>query len=92
MKFIALLTTLALTSLSVSSYAALVVMDRVAVVVDQDVIMQSEIDERMKSIKAQIAADPKTQAPQMTYYRGKSSRDSSLRTSSYKRLIAPASG
>jgi len=63
MKFIALLTTLVLTSLSVSSYAALVVMDRVAVVVDQDVIMQSEIDERMKSIKAQIAADPKTQAP-----------------------------
>lgn len=63
MKFIALLTTLALTSLSVSSYAALVVMDRVAVVVDQDVIMQSEIDERMTSIKAQIAADPKTQAP-----------------------------
>ena len=63
MKFIALLTTLALTSLSVSSYAALVVMDRVAVVIDQDVIMQSEIDERMKSIKAQIAADPKTQAP-----------------------------
>ena len=63
MKFIALLTTLALTSLSVSSYAALVVMDRIAVVVDQDVIMQSEIDERMKSIKAQIAADPKTQAP-----------------------------
>ena len=63
MKFIALLTTLALTSLSVSSYAALVVMDRIAVVVDQDVIMQSEIDERMNSIKAQIAADPKTQAP-----------------------------
>jgi peptidyl-prolyl cis-trans isomerase SurA len=63
MKFIALLTTFALTSFSVSSNAALVVMDRIAVVVDQDIIMQSEIDERMKSIKAQIAADPETKAP-----------------------------
>ena len=63
MKLIALLTSLILTSITVSSYAALVLIDRIAVVVDQDVIMQSEIDERMKAIKAQIAADPQTQAP-----------------------------
>jgi peptidyl-prolyl cis-trans isomerase SurA len=63
MKLIALLTTLTLTSLTVSSYAALVLIDRISVVVDQDVIMQSEIDERMKAIKAQIAADPQTRAP-----------------------------
>ena len=63
MKLIALLTTLTLTSVTVSSYAALVLIDRISVVVDQDVIMQSEIDERMKAIKAQIAADPQTQAP-----------------------------
>ena len=63
MKLIALLTTLTLTSVTVSSYAALVLIDRISVVVDQDVIMQSEIDERMKAIKAQIAADPQTRAP-----------------------------
>ena len=63
MKLIALLTTLNLTSLTVSSFAALVLIDRISVVVDQDVIMQSEIDERMKAIKAQIAADPQTRAP-----------------------------
>ena len=40
------------------------------VVVDQDVIMQSEIDERMKAIKAQIAADPQTQAPSDDALRG----------------------
>ena len=58
-----LLTTIALTSFTVSSYAALVLIDRIAVVVDQDVIMQSEIDERMKTIKAQIATQPEARAP-----------------------------
>ena len=43
MKLIALLTTLTLTSVTVSSYAALVLIDRISVVVDQDVIMQSEL-------------------------------------------------
>ncbi len=70
MKLIALLTTLTLTSVTVSSYAALVLIDRISVVVDQDVIMQSEIDERMKAIKAQIAADPQTQAPSDDVLRG----------------------
>ena len=82
MKFIALLTTLlttslttllkifALTSVAVSSYAALVLIDRIAVVVDQDVIMQSEIDDRMKAIKTQIAADPQAQAPADDVLRG----------------------
>ncbi|MDE0991371.1 MAG: SurA N-terminal domain-containing protein, partial [Pseudomonadales bacterium] len=70
MKLIALLTTLTLTSVTVNSYAALVLIDRISVVVDQDVIMQSEIDERMKAIKAQIAADPQTQAPSDDVLRG----------------------
>jgi peptidyl-prolyl cis-trans isomerase SurA len=67
MKFMplltALLTTLALTSLTATSYAAVVLIDRIAVVVDQDVIMQSEIDERMEGIKAQIAAQPQARVP-----------------------------
>lgn len=38
-------------------------MDRIAVIVDEDVIMQSEIDERMQAIKTQIAAQPNAQVP-----------------------------
>lgn len=48
---------------SMNSQAALVLIDRIAVVVDQDVIMQSEIDERIRAIKAQFAAQPNTRVP-----------------------------
>ncbi len=43
--------------------AALVLLDRIAIIVDEDVIMQSEIEERIRSIKAQLAASPNSKAP-----------------------------
>lgn len=52
-----------LTLVPLKVQAALVLIDRIAVVVDQDVIMQSEIDERMQGIKAQIAAQPGARVP-----------------------------
>lgn len=62
-KMILLAALLAGTILSLSGQAALVLIDRLAVVVDQDVIMQSEIDERTRAIKAQFAAQPNTRVP-----------------------------
>ena len=44
--------------------AATVVLDQIAVVVDEDVIMQSEIEERMRTIKAQIAASSSKAPPE----------------------------
>ena len=52
-----------LVTFSLYGQAALVLLDRVAVIVDEDVIMQSEIDERLLTIKAQIAAQPSAKAP-----------------------------
>jgi len=45
------------------SQAAMVLIDSIAVVVDQDVIMQSEVDVRLRNIKAQLAAQPNGNAP-----------------------------
>ena len=45
-----------LTLAASSSQAAMVLLDRIAVVVDEDVIMMSEIEDRMRTIKAQLAA------------------------------------
>ena len=50
-------------TLSSQGYPALVLLDRVAVIVDEDVIMQSEIDERLLTIKSQINAQPGAKAP-----------------------------
>lgn len=49
--------------ISLGANAALVLLDRIAIIVDEDVIMQSEIDERIRAIKAQFAASPSTKAP-----------------------------
>lgn len=49
--------------LSPGATAALVLMDRIAVIVDQDVIMQSEIEERLGAVKAQLAAQPNARMP-----------------------------
>jgi len=49
--------------LSFEAGAALVLIDRIAVIVDEDVIMQSEIDERLGPIKAQLAAQPNARTP-----------------------------
>lgn len=63
-KFPAFLTLLfSLLGFSSDGDAALVLIDRIAVVVDQDVIMQSEIDERVKLIKAQFVGQPNTRVP-----------------------------
>ena len=48
---------------SIYGEAALVSLDRIAVIVDEDVIMQSEIEERLLTIKAQIAAQPSAKTP-----------------------------
>lgn len=56
MKKLAHLLVLSLLALSIRVEAALVLIDRIAVIVDEDVIMQSEIDERLRTIKAQLAA------------------------------------
>ena len=52
-----------LLTISLYGQAALVLLDRIAVIVDEDVIMQSEIEERLLTIKAQIAAQPSAKAP-----------------------------
>ena len=56
MKKFALLLLFSVLALSIRVEAALVLIDRIAVIVDEDVIMQSEIDERLRTIKAQLAA------------------------------------
>ena len=52
-----------LLTISLYGQAALVLLDRIAVIVDEDVIMQSEIEERLLTIKAQIAAQPGAKVP-----------------------------
>ncbi len=50
-------------ALSIQCHAAMVLIDRIAIVVDEDVIMLTEIAERLRIIKAQIAANPSAKAP-----------------------------
>jgi peptidyl-prolyl cis-trans isomerase SurA len=45
------------------SQAALVLLDQIAIIVDEDVIMQSEIEDRIRSVKGQLAASPSGNAP-----------------------------
>ena len=71
------LTTIVFTFYSTSVEATLILIDRISVVVDQDVIMQSEIDERMSAIKNQLATQPNTQIPS----------DETLRPQIIERLI-----
>ncbi len=63
MKLQKLIAMFGLTLCTLSAQAALVLLDRIAIIVDQDVIMQSEVDERIRTIKAQIAAQPSAKAP-----------------------------
>ena len=58
-----LIYSIALFVLALPVGAALVLIDRIAVVVDEDVIMQSEIDERIATVKAQLAAQPGARLP-----------------------------
>jgi peptidyl-prolyl cis-trans isomerase SurA len=59
----AMVTAMIITLVAAPLQAALVLIDRIAVVVEQDVIMQSEIDERMRSIKSQINSQENTRLP-----------------------------
>ena len=62
-KTVKLLFALTLLTLTTTTHAALVLLDKIAVVVDEDVIMQSEIEDRLRTIKAQLAAQPNARAP-----------------------------
>ena len=63
MKLFQLITITLLLTLAQPGKAALVLLDRIAIIVDEDVIMQSEIDERTQAVKAQLAASPSAKAP-----------------------------
>ena len=63
MKLFQLITITLLLTLALPGTAALVLLDRIAIIVDEDVIMQSEIDERTQAVKAQLAATPSAKAP-----------------------------
>lgn len=43
--------------------ASLVILDRIIAVVDEDVVLQSELDQRMRAVKAQLANAPQGQIP-----------------------------
>ena len=43
--------------------AALVVLDKIAIIVDEDVIMASEVENRVAGVRAQLAATPNAQVP-----------------------------
>lgn len=47
----------------INAQAALMVLDRIAVIVDEDVIMMSEIEERVRNVKAQLTAQPSGRPP-----------------------------
>ena len=62
-QLLLMIATIFLVSNSIYCYPALIVLDRIAAIVDDDVIMQSEINGRMKSIKAQISSSPNGSIP-----------------------------
>ncbi|MBQ60995.1 MAG: molecular chaperone SurA [Gammaproteobacteria bacterium] len=64
MKHIALvLSGIFLLSSSIACYPALIVLDRIAVIVNDDVIMQSELKARTQAIKTQISNSPNGTVP-----------------------------
>ena len=64
MRYLIFLTSL-LFSLHASLHAraALELLDRIAVIVDQDVVMLSEINDRMNAVKKQVATQPNVRVP-----------------------------
>ncbi|MBQ75416.1 MAG: molecular chaperone SurA [Gammaproteobacteria bacterium] len=64
MKHLVLLVTgIILLSSSIACYPALILLDQIAVIVDSDVIMQSEVKARTKAIKTQISNSPNGTLP-----------------------------
>lgn len=62
-KLLSLITTVFLVSIPLYCYPTLIMLDRIVVIVDDDVIMQSEVSARMQSIKAQLARSPQGSVP-----------------------------
>ncbi len=46
-----------------SAFGAFVLLDRIAVIVDEGVIMQSQVDDRIRTVKSQLAANSEGTAP-----------------------------
>ncbi|MCZ6501949.1 MAG: peptidylprolyl isomerase [Gammaproteobacteria bacterium] len=76
-QLLLIIATISLVSNSIYCYPALIVLDRIAAIIDDDVIMQSEINARMKAVKAQISSSPNGSIPP----------DDVLRTQIVERLI-----
>ncbi len=62
-KYFALIAAFAMATMPATSYSALIMLDRIAAVVDDDVVMQSEVESRIKQIKAQLAGSPDGRVP-----------------------------
>lgn len=61
--FMTALLVLPLLSTSASALAEALILDKIVAVVDEDVVLQSEFDERMRGVKAQLENAPRGQVP-----------------------------
>ena len=68
---------IALMSFGTQSQAALVILDRIIAVVDEDVVMESQLNQRLNSVKAQLTENQRGQIPS----------DEELKTQLIERLI-----
>jgi peptidyl-prolyl cis-trans isomerase SurA len=62
-KLVSPIIALLLAGLPIYCYPVLIMLDRIVAVVDEDVIMQSEVDIRMMAVKAQLASSPQGTPP-----------------------------
>ena len=68
---------IALMGFGTQSQAALVILDRIIAVVDEDVVMESQLNQRLSSVKAQLTENQRGQIPS----------DEELKTQLIERLI-----
>ena len=68
---------IALMGFGTQSQAALVILDRIIAVVDEDVVMESQLNQRLNSVKAQLTENQRGQIPS----------DEELKTQLIERLI-----
>ena len=54
---------IALMGFGIQSHAALVILDRIIAVVDEDVVMESQLNQRLNSVKAQLTENQRGQIP-----------------------------
>jgi len=62
-KLLSLIITLLLAGIPIYCYPTLIILDRIVAIVDDDVVMQSEVNIRMKAVKAQLASSPQGSPP-----------------------------